>query len=152
MNPTVTGSVSDLKSVPLSCHEWYALDFSGPFPTTKRGYSHLLILYERFSGFIIAIPTKGTSDTDVMIALIPYVAFFGKQNSIISADNGFKPTVKQFLLSFGIQLRNLQNVFIDIVSAVGEYLSTEHRYPRSSTYPTMLTSAIVCMEGPSEMP
>jgi hypothetical protein len=106
MNCTLAGAVKDLKSIPLSSLQWSAIDFTGPFPRSLRGFTHIFVLVERFTGFIFALPSRGTSDDEVIQSLIPFIYFFGKSGSVISSANGFKRNIKSWLESFGISLRN----------------------------------------------
>ena len=65
------------------------LDFLGPFPASYGDeYTHALVMVDRFTGYTVAVPTKGqTADVALHAFTAGWVGYFGFPESI-STDGG----------------------------------------------------------------
>lgn len=75
-----------------------AIDHAGPFPRTKRGKTHILVIIDMFSGYPEAIPVGDIRAVSTASALIQHFGRFGWPKVILS-DNGtsFKNDVFKIL-------------------------------------------------------
>jgi hypothetical protein len=79
---------------------WHTIqiDLATDFPQTADGYNHVLLLVDRFSGFVLLRPLKTKSSTEVAEKLLQIFSDFGLP-SLIQSDHGgeFENTTLQDL-------------------------------------------------------
>ena len=66
---------SPLKSPPRPVEPFshWSVDFTGPYPTSIDGYTHVISYIDMFSRYIIAVPTKGENANEATRVLLTHV-------------------------------------------------------------------------------
>ena len=68
----------------------------GPLKRAPKGYTHMLVIVDKFSKWIEARPISVIKSEQAMLFFLDIVHHFGVLNSIIT-DNGTQFTEKKFL-------------------------------------------------------
>jgi hypothetical protein len=79
----------------------WAIDLTGPLPTTKESNTYLLVMIDICSRFVILRPLKDKTAESVVKAIIPVFCDFGIPR-IVQSDNG-KEFVNQVMTKFKIR-------------------------------------------------
>lgn len=88
------GSLHPIKKVPRPFHTIH-IDHLGPFIKSKMGNTHLLVVIDAFTKFILLYPVRNTKTSSVIKSLKEAFKIFGAPNRII-ADRGTCFTSAEF--------------------------------------------------------
>lgn len=73
----------------------YHLDHLGPIPSTKKNYTHLLVVVDSFTKFTWLYPTKSTTSEETIAKLVKQAVIFGNPRQVIT-DRGTAFTSRKF--------------------------------------------------------
>ncbi|KAL6419184.1 hypothetical protein ACFW04_014057 [Cataglyphis niger] len=81
------------------------IDHYGPLKKEKNGYTHIFIVIDAFTKFVVLYPVKSTATKETIIVLKQYFSHFGTCNRIVS-DRGTSFTSEAFstlMIEFNIK-------------------------------------------------